>query len=403
MTYDFDIEFDRQGTHSIKWEFIARDKELIYGDHAHKKYGDNRLLPMWVADMDFRSPPAVIEALVKRARHGIFGYTVPTDSYYAAVLGWMKRRHNWDIKREWIALTPGIVPALHLLVKTFVAPGEKVLIQQPVYYPFMEVIKNNGGQVVSNSLLYEDGRYRMDFDDLAAKTADPALKLAILCSPHNPVGRVWTPEELTRFGEICHQNNVIIISDEIHGDLIYNGHHFTPFATLDDSFAQNSIVCTAPSKTFNLAGLKTSNVIISNQDLYTKLNDTIQKNAIFGLNSFGVVALEAAYNHGEPWLAEAMAYIEANYHFMVAYMAEHLPQIKVTPAEGTYLVWCDFSQLGLSPEARKGLLMEEARVYLDEGSMFGPEGNVFERFNLACPRPILAEGLERIKKVVDKL
>ncbi len=403
MSYNLDAEFDRQGTHSVKWEFIIQGDQFTHGDHAHKKHGSNRILPMWVADMDFRCPPAVIEALVKRAQHGIFGYTVPTDPYYEAVISWMKRRYEWDVKREWITLSPGIVPAINMLVQCFISPGDKVLIQQPVYYPFMAAIKNNGGQIVSNSLLYKNGRYDMDFDDLAAKTADPAVKMAILCSPHNPVGRVWTPEELTRFGEICIENKVIIISDEIHCDLIFSGQTFTAFATISDTFAQNSIICTAPSKTFNLAGLKTSNIIIPNEEWRQIFGAKLWSNGLFGLNSFGVEALTAAYNHGEEWLAEVMAYVEANYQFVATYMAERMPQVTITPPEGTYLLWCDFNQLGLSSKARKALLLEQARVYLDEGELFGPEGEGFERFNLACPRSILAEALERIKTAVDSL
>ncbi|OQY37416.1 MAG: cystathionine beta-lyase [Anaerolineaceae bacterium 4572_5.2] len=403
MSYHLDTEFDRQGTHSVKWEFIVKDGQFTYGDHADKKYGKERILPMWVADMDFRCPPAVIEALVKRAQHGIFGYTAPTDSCYEAVIGWMKRRYGWDIERKWITLSPGIVPAINMLVQSFIAPGEKVLIQRPVYYPFMRAIENNGGEIVSNSLLYENGRYRMDFDDLAAKTADPAVKMAILCSPHNPISRVWTRAELIQFGEICIENKVVIVSDEIHCDLIFSGQSFTAFASISDTFAQNSIICTAPSKTFNLAGLQTSNIIIQNEEWRAKFRKRLECNGLTVQNNFGIVALEAAYNYGETWLAEVMAYVEANYKFMAAYMAEHLPQVTITPPEATYLIWCDFKQLGLSSEARKTLMMEHARVYLDEGEMFGPEGEGFERFNLACPRSILAEALERIKTAVDSL
>ena len=401
MSNNFNTELDRHGTQSLKWEFIFQKGQFTQCDHAHKKHGANRILPLWVADMDFRCPPAVIQALVKRAQHGIFGYTVPTDSYYDAVINWMKNQHHWNVEREWITLSPGVVPALNMLIQSFIAPGEKVLIQRPVYYPFMSAIENNGGEIVSNSLLYENGRYQMDFDDLTAKAADPAVKLAILCSPHNPVSRVWTREELTRFGEICIDNNVIIISDEIHNDLIFSGQTFTPFSTLGEQFAQNSIICTAPSKTFNLAGLQTSNIIIQNEEWREIFRKRLECNALIVHNSFGIVAVEAAYNYGRTWLTEVMAYVEANYKFMAAYMTEHLPQVTIIPPEGTYLIWCDFRQLGLSIEERKALMMEQARVYLDEGELFGPEGEGFERFNLACPRSILAEALDRIKTAVD--
>jgi cystathionine beta-lyase len=403
MDFGYDVEVNRRGTCSVKWEFLHDGNQMKYGDHADPKHGKNRLLPMWVADMDFPAPPAVIEALKKRAEHGIFGYTTPADGYFEAVISWIQRRYGYTVERDWILLTPGVVPAVNMMVQAFLKKGEKVLVQQPVYYPFFDAIKNNDGAIVTNSLVYENGRYRMDFDDLAEKTTDPAVTLAILCSPHNPVSRVWTAEELTRFGNLCLENNVLVVSDEIHCDLIYDGYHFTPFAGIDDSFARQSIICTAPSKTFNLAGLKTSNIIISNPDLRTQFAQVLARNGLKGANAFGVVATEAAYNHGEGWLKDTMAYIEGNYRFMSAYMAEHLPQLKIIPPEGTYLVWVDCRALGLDPAARKALMMEDARLFLDEGELFGPEGEGFERFNIACPRSILKEALERIKSVVERL
>ena len=403
MTFNFDAEIDRTGTHSIKWEFLFEGHKLVFGDHAQAKHGRDRLLPMWVADMDFRCPPAVIDALTERVAHGIFGYAMPSDSYYEAVINWMARRYGVVVERDWLVLTPGIVPALNMLVETLIAPGDKVLVQRPVYYPFFAAIANNGGEIVSNTLVLENGRYTIDFDDLAAKAADPAVKMAILCSPHNPVGRVWTREELTRFGEICLANDVLVISDEIHCDLIYDGVAFTSFAAINETFAQKSIICTAPSKTFNMAGLKTSNIIIQDKEIRAKLNKTLLRHGLLGGNALGLVATEAAYNHGEAWLAEVMAYIEANYHFMVAYLAEHLPQLEVIRPEGTYLVWVDCRKLGLDAAARRQLLLGEAKVFLDNGEMFGPEGEGFERFNLACPRSILAEALERIGTAVSHL
>ena len=403
MTFNFDAEIDRTGTHSIKWEFLFEGHKLVFGDHAQAKHGRDRLLPMWVADMDFRCPPAVIDALTERVAHGIFGYAMPSDSYYEAVINWIARRYGVVVERDWLVLTPGIVPALNMLVETLIAPGDKVLVQRPVYYPFFAAIENNGGEIVSNTLVLENGRYTIDFDDLAAKAADPAVKMAILCSPHNPVGRVWTREELTRFGEICLANDVLVISDEIHCDLIYDGVAFTSFAAINETFAQKSIICTAPSKTFNMAGLKTSNIIIQDKEIRAKLNKTLLRHGLLGGNALGLVATEAAYNHGEAWLAEVMAYIEANYHFMVAYLAEHLPQLEVIRPEGTYLVWVDCRKLGLDAAARRQLLLGEAKVFLDNGEMFGPEGEGFERFNLACPRSILAEALERIGTAVSHL
>ncbi len=403
MTFSFDEDIDRKGTHCTKWEFISENGQLKYGDHADAKYGANRLLPMWVADMDFRCPPALVEALVARAEHGIYGYCEPTAAYYEAVIGWHARRYGRTLKREWITLAPGVVPAIKALVQTFVAPGEKVLVQRPVYHPFFSAVEKNGRQIVSNTLIYEYGRYRMDFDDLAQKAADPDLKMAILCSPHNPVGRVWSQEELARFGQICLDNNVLVVSDEVHCDLIYSDSTFTTFANISEAFAQNSVICTAPSKSFNIAGLKTSNIIIANKEIRKQFAAALDRNGLTGPNVFGLTAVEAAYNHGEAWLAAAMAYVEANYHFMVDFMAEYLPTLKVVPPEGTYLVWVDFSALGLDPEARKALLMDQARVYLNEGKIFGPEGAAFERINIACSRTILTEALQRIERVVHCL
>ena len=331
MAFRFDEEISRKGTHSVKWEFISDGVQLTQHDLIYGRPEEERLVPIWVADMDFRSPPAVVEALVERAEHGIYGYTSPTDSYYEAVIGWIARRYGWTIEREWITLTPGVVPALNMLVQTIVAPGEKVLIQPPVYHPFFMAIENNGRQVAANALRYEDDGYCMDFDDLAQQAADPAVKMALLCSPHNPVGRVWTPAELARFGEICLENDVLVVSDEIHCDLIYSDHTFTSFATVDDAFARNSVICTAASKTFNLAGLKTSNIIIRDEALRDRFAATCTRNGLVGTNAFGVVATEAAYNHGEAWLEAAMAYIEENYRFMATYLAQHLPQLKIVP------------------------------------------------------------------------
>ncbi len=400
MAYSFDEEFERQGTDCVKWEFVKVGGRYEYSDLADRRLGAERLLPMWVADMDFRCPPAVIEALTTRAQHGVFGYCAPTSTYFEAVIDWNARRYDRQIKQEWITLTPGVVPAIRALVQSFVAPGEKVLIQRPVYYPFFDAIEQSGAEIVSSSLIYQDGRYEMDFEDLADKAADPALKMAILCSPHNPVGRVWTREELARFGQICLENDVLVVSDEVHCDLIYSWAEFTTFANISERFAQYSIICTAPSKTFNLAGLKTSNIIIQNRDLQRKFNRTVRRNGLEGANVFGLTAMEAAYRHGEDWLAAVMAYVEENYLYMADYFAQNLPQVRVIRPEGTYLVWVDFSGLGLDPATRKTILMEKARVYLDEGNWFGPEGTDFERFNIACPRSILVEALDRIAQAI---
>ena len=401
MSFDVDTEVNNFGINSIKWEFMFdADHNAAQSDHAHPKHGDERVLPMWVADMDFRAPPPVVEAVVERAKRGVYGYCMPTDSYYEAVINWFGRRYGRTIQRDWIVLTPGVVPALHLMVRTYTLPGDKIIIQRPVYHPFTFAVENNDREVVSNSLVLADGRYQMDFDDLAAKAADPDTKMIILCSPHNPISRVWSREELTRLGEICLDNDVLVVSDEIHCDLIYSGVEFTSFACISERFAQNSIVCTAPSKTFNVAGLKLSNIVIPNEELRHRFTKTLERTGLMGTNTFGVVAAEAAFNFGEPWLTALMTYIESNYTFMKEYLAKHLPQLRLLPAEGTYLVWLDCRDLELTPEERKKLIFEEARLYLDEGEIFGPEGEGFERINLACPRSLLAEALDRLKAVI---
>lgn len=405
MLFKFDEEIDKSGMHNSKWEFrpvFGKQHEgvQIYGDHAHPKHGANRILPMWVADMDFSSPPVVVEAVMDWASKGVYGYSSPADSYFEAVIDWVARRYGRAIERDWIVNTPGVMPAVNMLIQTFIRPGDKVLVQRPVYYPFFDAIKNNGAEIVSNALILENGRYQMDFEDLAAKAADPAVKMAVLCSPHNPIGRVWQPAELARFGEICQANNVLVVSDEVHCDLIYEGHEFTTFANINEQFAQESIVCFSPSKTFNLAGLKTSTIIIPAEEIRIPFQKTIARNGLRGVNPVGIVATEAAYRQGEAWLTAVIAYIEANYQFMVRFLAEHLPQLRVIAPQGTYLAWVDCRALEMELKERKMFFTNQVKLLLDEGELFGPEGEGFERFNLACPRSILVEALERLKTAV---
>ena len=402
MTFDFDEEFSRTGTHSVKWEFVLEDGKLVSADQTDPRNDKARLLSMSIADMDFRCPPAVVDALVDRAKHGVFGYSLATNSFYESMINWIARRQGWRVEPDWVLLTPGLVPALNMLVQTFVAPGEKVLIQPPVYYPFFWAVENNYAEVVSNPLINENGRYRMDLDDLAQKARDPAVKIMILCNPHNPVGRVWTREELTLLGKICLENDVIVVADEIHCDLIYRGKVFTPFARLGEDFLQNTVICTGASKSFNLTGLQTSSVIIPDDDLRARFASTIRRNGLTLANPFGLVASEAAYNHGEAWLEAAMAYIEDNYRYLESYLGEHLPQLKICQPQATYLVWVDFRELGLNPAALKQLLLEKARVNLDHGELFGREGDGFERFNIACPRSTLTAVLERIRTAINQ-
>jgi cysteine-S-conjugate beta-lyase len=399
----FDQEIPRKGTNSVKWEFGFDADRLVHWEQTDKALGAERVLPMWVADMDFRCPQPVVDALVERARHGIFGYAMQTDSYVAALVSWMARRQGWTVAPEWITVTPGVVVALNALVRTFVAPGEKVLIQPPVYPPFYTAITNSGIEIAHNPLIYKQGRYTMDFAGMETLVRDPAVTMAILCNPHNPIGRVWTRDELQRFGELCLENGVLVVADEIHGDLIYPGHVFTPFASLGDAFAENTIVCTAPSKTFNLAGLGTSNIITPNAERRTRFEQTLQTAGLFGVNPFGIVALEAAYTYGEDWLARVMDYVAENFRVLEAYLAQHLPQLTAVRPEGTYLVWLDCSSLGLDKEALERLMLQEAKVFFSEGYHFGVEGEGFERINIACPRSILVEALERIKAAVDHL
>lgn len=393
MKYDFDKIIDRQGTNSVKWS----------PDFLKMMFGDEDLLSMWVADMDFKCPQPVVDALVERAQHGIFGYSEREDSYYQSIIDWNKRRNNWDLKKEWILYTPGIVPAINYMIQTFCYTGDKVIIQNPVYYPFLNAINNNGCHAQLNPLVFDGEKYQMDFNDLEEKAKDPRVKMMILCSPHNPVGRVWTEEELTRVGKICLENNVLVISDEIHSDLILDDNVHIPFARISEEFAQNSITCTAPSKTFNLAGLQMSNIIVQNDQLRLKLSNILENNSIMLPNTFGIVALETAYNQGEEWLDQVIEYINENMNYIDKFVKEKMPQIKFIRPEGTYLAWLDFSALGFNEKELENWMRGEAKLALDEGYIFGKGGEGFERFNVACPREILAEALSRIEKAIKKM
>jgi cystathionine beta-lyase len=382
---------------------MEREDAPGHWDHTERCFGADRVLPLWVADMDFLPPEPVVQALVRRARQGAYGYSAATPAFNQAVIGWMGRRHGWQIEPDWICATPGVVLALNMLVRTFVSPGEAVIIQPPVYHPFGHAIQKAGATVVTNPLIYENGRYQMDFADLERKAKDPSARMLILCSPHNPVGRVWGPAELARLGEICLDNNVLVVSDEIHGDLIYSGHVFTPFAGISQAFSERSIICTAPSKTFNLAGLQTSCIIVSNAVLRAQFMATLDCHGLHLINAFGLTALQAAYEQGEDWLHQVLIYLEANLGFLEEFVRERIPQIEVIRPEGTYLVWLDCRKLGLDDAALKELMLKKARVYLDDGVIFGTEGSGFQRINIACPRALLAEALERIRAAVATL
>ncbi|RFB15014.1 pyridoxal phosphate-dependent aminotransferase [Bacillus sp. HNG] len=389
MKYNFDESINRLQTNSVKW------------DEVENLFGDKEILPMWVADMDFKSPQPVIEALKKRADHGIYGYTTRPDSYYEATVRWMKRRHKWTIEKDWITFTPGVVPALGIIVQSFTNPGDKIIIQQPVYYPFMSVIEKNGREIVNNPLRLENGRYYMDFEDLEKKI-DPSVKMIIISNPHNPVGRVWEKDELTKLEEICLKHNILVVSDEIHSDLVYEGNVHTPFASISDEFAGRSITCTAPSKTFNLAGLQTSNMIIPNQELRERFNKALEDRFIGMTNTFGVTALIAAYEEGEEWLDQLLVYLKGNLDFLNDYIKSNIPEVKVIKPDATYLVWLDCRELGLDAKKLEEVIQKQGKVAFDEGYIFGKEGEGFTRINIACPRVLLEEGLKRFSDALKK-
>ena len=391
VTYDFDRIVDRRNTDCLKYDF------------AVQRGRPKDVLPFWVADMDFSIAQEIEDALVKRCQHGIFGYSEATDGYFAALQNWYLKHFNWQVQRPWLIKTPGVVFALAMAVKAFTEPGDGVLVQQPVYYPFTEVIRDNDREVVNAPLALVNGHYEIDFADLEQKLANPKVKLMFLCSPHNPVGRVWTKEELLKVGDLCLKYNVITVSDEIHSDFVWDDNVHTPFATLGEEYQQNCIVCTAPSKTFNLAGLQVSNIFIPNQKLRRAFRKQIDAAGYSQLNTLGLVACQDAYAYGEEWLTQVKAYIRSNITFVDDYLKQNLPQIKMLPIEGTYLVWLDCSALGMTADEREQWLWHEAKLWLDGGGIFGKEGEAFERINVACPRATLLQGLEQLKAAVEGL
>ena len=391
VTYDFDRIVDRRNTDCLKYDF------------AVQRGRPKDVLPFWVADMDFSIAQEIEDALVKRCQHGIFGYSEATDGYFAALQNWYLKHFNWQVQRPWLIKTPGVVFALAMAVKAFTEPGDGVLVQQPVYYPFTEVIRDNDREVVNAPLALVNGHYEIDFADLEQKLANPKVKLMFLCSPHNPVGRVWTKEELLKVGDLCLKYNVITVSDEIHSDFVWDDNAHAPFATLGEEYQQNCIVCTAPSKTFNLAGLQVSNIFIPNQKLRRAFRKQIDAAGYSQLNTLGLVACQAAYTYGEEWLTQVKAYIRSNITFVDDYLKQNLPQIKMMPIEGTYLVWLDCSALGMTADEREQWLWHEAKLWLDGGGIFGKEGEAFERINVACPRATLLQGLEQLKAAVEGL
>ena len=381
--YDFDKVIDRRNTGSVKVDFI---KENGFPEDT---------IPLWVADMDFETAPEIKEALKKTAEFGVFGYTIHQKSYFEAVHSWFQRRFDWNVEAEWMLQTPGVVFALSAAVRAFTNKGDAILIQRPVYYPFSRVIEQNERVLVNSPLVYEEGTYHMDFVDFEEKILANQVKLFILCNPHNPVGRVWNKEELCRIGEICRKHHVFVVADEIHCDFIRPGHEHINFASLGESFAQNCMICTAPSKTFNLAGLQISNIFIPNQERRNQMKQELQRLGYEETGVFGITACEAAYRYGENWLKELLEYLEGNLTYIKEFIKEKLPKISLIEPQGTYLIWLDVSAYGYTPEQIKTRLRSEARLWLDEGEMFGEEGAQFVRINIASPRSVIQRAMER--------
>lgn len=386
MKYNFDELVERRNTNSYKWDSCAEG-----------------VIPMWVADMDFQTAPCIVEALQKRVAHGIFGYTKVPDSYYESVVNWFKNRHGWQgLQKDWILYTSGVVPAISVIIKAFTQPGDQVIVQTPVYNCFFSSIRNNGCEIVENKLIYKDQTYTMDYEDLERKASDPKAKLLLLCNPHNPAGRVWTREELTRLGEICIRHNVLVVSDEIHCEFVFPGHQYVPFASINDELLHHSITCNAPSKAFNTAGLQIANIISDNPEYRQKIDRAININEVCDVNPFGVIALQAAYtDEGAEWLRQLNEYLFGNYNYLKEYFGKELPQFPITKLEGTYLAWVDCSAIKYNSDEIAEHLVEHFCVYVNEGSMYGDDH--FIRINLACPRKRLAEGLKRIAEGIKDL
>lgn len=387
MKYDFDKVIDRTGTSCEKHSFM-RENGL-----------SEDTLGMWVADMDFETAPEVKAKIEEVAAHGIYGYTGKKEEYYEAVIRWFGERFGWKIRKKWILTTPGVVFALATAVRAYTEEQDAILIQRPVYYPFSRVVEQNGRRLVNSPLLLRDGKYVMDYEDMERKIVEQHVKMFILCSPHNPVSRVWTREELLRAAEICMRHQVLMLVDEIHCDFVLPGHHHTSFATLSEEVAEHAVICTAPSKTFNLAGLQLSNIVIQNPELRKKFVRELNKTSYYGANIFGQMACQAAYEKGADWLEELLLYLKGNVDYIRDYLEEYLPKVHLIEPEGTYLLWMDFRDYGYAPGKLQNMMLHEAGLWLDEGMMFGEEGAGFMRINIASPRSVVREAMERIKRV----
>lgn len=382
--YDFDEIIPRKNTDSLKYDF-----------HARRQMPED-LLPLWVADMDFRAPKEVCDALVEKSLHGIFGYSDSRDDYFEILAKWFLEHYNFPLKPQWLVKTPGVVYALTMAIHAFTEPGDRILIQEPVYYPFRGSIEENERTLIVSELINHKGHYEIDFDDFEKKVSENQVKLFILCNPHNPVGRVWTKEELLHIGEICLQHKVLVVADEIHADFIYEGHSHLSFATLKKEFESITVTLTSPSKTFNLAGLQISNNIIIDRELRHRFKRAIEKSGYSQPNIMGLVACKAAYEHGNLWLTELKDYLAVNLNFLRDYLNMNITKLTLIEPEGTYLVWIDCKALGLSDQELKRIIIEKAKLWLDEGTMFGQGGSGYIRINIACPRAILKQALEQL-------
>ena len=384
MTYDFDKIISRRGTNCVKWD----------------EFTDPDIIPLWVADMDFETAPSVQQALLKRMQHGCFGYTLVPESYYNATIQWLHHRHGWSIERPSFIYTSGVDPAISAIIKAVTSPGDKVLVQTPVYNCFFSSIRNNGCTLAENPLKMEGNRYEVDWQDFEAKCADPSVKVFLLCNPHNPAGRVWTCQELVQMGNICLKHGVFVISDEIHCEFVMPGHTYTPFASISEDFAMNCAVCLSPSKAFNIAGLQIANIIVKNEKVRKRVDKAININEVCDVNPFGVIALQAAYSaEGEEWLNQLCHYISDNYLMACQLFTEALPQCPVTTLEGTYLMWVDIRATGKTSRQVTDHLLRKAKVYVNCGTMYGEAtGEGYIRINLATRRNLLEEGIMRIIK-----
>lgn len=386
MPINFDEIIDRRNTSCLKHDFAVE-----------RGYPAD-ILPFWVADMDFRAPAPVIDALKVRAEHGIFGYTQIKDDYFAVLRNWFRTRHAWDIERSELIITPGVVFAIATAIRAFTEPGDAVLIQQPVYYPFANMIRQNKRTLVDNPLRLIEGRYQIDFEDFEQKIVEHGVKLFILCSPHNPVGRVWTRAELEQIAAVCLRHNVIVVADEIHEEFVRPGFRHVPFASLSEKAAAITVTCTSPSKTFNLAGLQISNIFIRNAQLRRHFKEELSRTGYDEPNTLGLTGAKAAYEHGAAWLTELLAYLEENNARTKAFLTQHLPKVRLIEPEGTYLLWLDFSAYGLSDKELNEKIIRDAHLWLDDGPIFGAGGSGFQRINIACPWSTLENGLEHLAK-----